>query len=136
MVLMSDTKVIARKIVQKDKWDSFFQLEAGVTVEDVPDGLFMNGKTETWDNIMSFFKLRVFPKERCGAEELLDELGLDRYDAWDIAKKTRGTLMTDPWWMKIKDTDTYETHSLRGLAGIKPFHWDERPKTMCFGEND
>lgn len=66
------------------------------------------------------FEDRAFPKERVDCEELLDDLGLDRYDRWNIIKETRDTLMTDYWWLKIKPTDTYEEYSLRGAAGIPP----------------
>ena len=44
---------------------------------------------------------RCFPENRVGAKELLKELGLDRYDGWEIVKKTGGKLETDRFWIQL-----------------------------------
>lgn len=97
-----------------------FVLKDGVPKEYKPFGLFMNSNKESIWKVLNWFEDRAFPKERVDCEELLEELGLDRYGRWNIIKETRGTLMTDYWWLKIKPTDTYEEYSLRGAAGIPP----------------
>ena len=44
-----------------------------------------------------------FPPERFGANELLAELGLDRYDAWEIVKKTGAKLTgVDKFWIDFE----------------------------------
>ena len=94
------------------------RLKPNLPKELTPFGLFRDSDTESLFKVVDWFSDRVFPEERVDCKELLEELGLDRYDPWEIAKKTRGTLMTDGWWLKIKPSDTYEKCSIRGAAGI------------------
>lgn len=97
-----------------------FVLKTGVPKEYIPFGLFLNSNKESVLRVMEWFEDRAFPEERVDCKRLLEELGLDRYNRWEIIKKTRGTLMTDFWWLKIEPTDTYKEYSLRGAAGIPP----------------
>ena len=94
------------------------RLKPGLPKAITPFGLFRNSDTESMFKVIDWFCDRVFPAERVDCAELLADLGLDRYDPWEIAKKTRGTLMTDGWWLKVEPSDTYEGQSIRGLAGI------------------
>ena len=86
--------------------------------EIIPFGLFMNSDVESAFKVTDWFSARAFPEERVDCKELLEDMGLERYDPWEIVKQTRGTLMTDGWWLKMNPDDTYETQSLRGLAGF------------------
>lgn len=54
---------------------------------------------------------RVFPEDRQGAEKLLKNLGLDYYDPWEIAIKTKGVSLNDMYWF-TSDPDEmfYEVH--------------------------
>lgn len=97
-----------------------FVLKEGVPQKYIPFGLFRNTKRESIFRVMDWFEDRAFPEERTDCKKLLDELGLERYNAWDIIKKTRGTLMTDYFWLKIDKDDTYEKCSIRGAANIPP----------------
>lgn len=47
-----------------------------------------------------WMKSRTFPPERCGYEELLEEMGLDRYDALSQAIITKGVMAQDSFWVK------------------------------------
>ena len=94
------------------------RLKPNIPKQAIPLGLFRDSETESMFKTMNWFCDRVFPEERVDCKELLEELGLERYDPWEIVKLTRGTLMTDGWWLKVHPTDTYEEHSLRGAAGI------------------
>lgn len=49
---------------------------------------------------------RCFPEERIGAEILLKELGLDRYDGWEIVKKTKAKLGQDYYSIDFDNDDT------------------------------
>lgn len=53
---------------------------------------------------------RVFPENRIGAKELLKELGLDRYDGWEIAKKTNARLGNDYYWVDFGEGDLLDTY--------------------------
>jgi len=94
------------------------RLKPNLPKEIIPFGLFVISDVESAFKVTKWFSDRAFPEERVDCKELLEELGLERYDPWEIVKLTRGTLMTDGWWLKVHPTDTYETQSLRGLAGI------------------
>lgn len=47
-----------------------------------------------------WMKSRTFPPERCGSEELLGEMGLDRYNALRQAIITKGVMAQDNFWVK------------------------------------
>ena len=49
-----------------------------------------------------WLETRVFPPNRIGVEELLYQLGLDRYDPLLIAKETKAKQMTDKFWVDFK----------------------------------
>lgn len=76
-----------------------------VALDNVPYGLLPYGLFDRVTRRVSAFKFaewakkRCFPPERIGADELLAELGLDRYDAWEIVKRTNAvfTGMDDFW---------------------------------------
>ena len=57
--------------------------------EVVDESLFQN-----------WMKSRTFPPERCGCKELLEEMGLDRYDALSQAIITKGVMAQDSFWIK------------------------------------
>jgi len=56
-------------------------------------------KEVTYQRFIEWASERCFPPNRVDAEELLEELGLDRYNGWDIVQKTEGRLMTDHFWI-------------------------------------
>ena len=54
---------------------------------------------------------RIFPRNRVNARELLDEMGLQEYDEWEIIKKCRLTSVNDLIWM-TKGTDPMEFYTV------------------------
>lgn len=96
--LMYSDKIIA-DTVEKDGVPCL-QLRKGLLPEQIPFGLFMNSEYETLFKIHDWACKRCFPPERFGADELLKELGLDKYDRWEIVKRT-GAEMTgvDKFWI-------------------------------------
>jgi hypothetical protein len=117
--IMCDDKVIATSY-KENGVTPMFKLEENTPQIYVPLGLFNNSIYESGLKVLEWFEDRAFPEERTDCKELLEDMDLDRYDAWNIIKQTRGTLMTDYFWLRIKETDTYEEFSLRGQAGIPP----------------
>lgn len=118
-VFMCDRKVLAKP--ERVGEETIYKLTGEVSDDHIPPGLFRNGITETSQKVTEWFCTRVFPENRVGSEQLLDELELDKYDPWYIVKKTNGCLMEDPWWLKIRDTDSYETSTVRGAAEAKGY---------------
>lgn len=98
MRLMRFDEVLA---VQKNIDDKPYM----VALDDVDYGLLPFGIFDKETRMVSAFrfaewaKKRCFPPERMGADKLLEELGLDRYDAWEIIKKTKALMpgMDDFW---------------------------------------
>ena len=74
--------------------------------------------------LKAWIKERIFSKNRFGSKRMLKELGLKKYDLNTIAKITRCSLLTDPYWIVYEETDTYSTHSARGKlnSGNYPYN--------------
>ncbi|MDI0267302.1 hypothetical protein QIW52_15055 [Clostridioides difficile] len=58
-------------------------------------------------NIRDFIGDRVMPEERHGLNSILEGLGLDFYDPWEICKKCHGCSHEDYWWLK-KENDKFD----------------------------
>lgn len=101
MKLMCRNEVIADTVKIDNMY--YLKLRDGVEPIDVPFGLFMKSKYEDLFRIQKWASTRCFPPDRFGADELLKELGLDRYDPWEIVKKT-GARMTglDEFWIDFE----------------------------------
>lgn len=69
-------------------------------------------------------KERVFQKNRLGQHRMLKKLGLKRYDVDKITEITRCSILTDPYWIAYKESDTYTTHSVRGKLHSNDFHYN------------
>lgn len=64
--------------------------------------------------IDEWFKDRVFPSNRINLKNTLKIFGLKRYNHIEIAKQTRGSLMSDGWWIAMEENDSYTKNSARG----------------------
>ena len=49
-----------------------------------------------------FIEDRTFPRERMNCNDLLAWMGLDRYDVWEINRKTHGITTDDPFWLRFE----------------------------------
>lgn len=113
--MMYDTIPIAM-CRDRTKFENFKALD------DVPDsilpfGLFINREC-TVARLTDWLSYRIFPKERPSCAELLKSLGLREYSVWGIVKKTKGSTMTDPYWLKFEDSDSFRESTVRGLFGL------------------
>lgn len=62
----------------------------------VPPGLRVRDDDSIWwTDYISWRDTRVFPRERCEAEELLEQMGLKEYDIEKIVRITNGRLFSD-----------------------------------------
>lgn len=52
-----------------------------------------------WQQFQKFLESRCFPKTRAGLKNILNELGLQYYDPWEIIQKTGGRLTDDHQWI-------------------------------------
>ena len=71
-----------------------------------------------------WIKERVFPKNRLGNRRMLKQIGLKRYNIKRIAKVTRCSVVTDPYWIVYDNEDTYTKNSIRGRLGLKKFPYN------------
>lgn len=74
--------------------------------------------------IKAWIKERIFPKNRFGSKRMLKELGLKKYDLNTIAKITRCSLLTDPYWLVYDEDDTYSVNSVRGQLGLENYPYN------------
>lgn len=56
----------------------------------------------TWDDFEEFLRGRCFPEAREEQELILEDLGMDDYDALTIVDKTGGRMAEDLQWIKIR----------------------------------
>lgn len=100
MLIMNGDKIVARLVRGKDNLP-VFRAEPWTTFMDTPLSLFGFEKREvSMQEFVKWTKTRCFPESRIDKEDLLKELGLDRYDTWEIVKKTRGELYAiDEFWI-------------------------------------
>lgn len=68
---------------------------------------------------------RVFPPNRIGAKKILKSLGLKKYNALEIAKRTRACLMGDVWWIAMSSGDDFKECTLRGAVGFPGFKLED-----------
>ncbi len=121
--LMCDDKMIS-VATKKDEVTVIFPLVENIPDWLIPKELYTRGRrVVTMEELMVWCEERAFPENRVDRDILLSELGLDRYDRWNIAKALRASLMTDFYWVAFKKTDQYKTHSARGRAGFEPVKW-------------
>ena len=64
----------------------------------------------TNEEIIEFLEERTIPE--CRADKVLEMLGMDNYNVWEICKATRGVVADDYWWL-AKDGDIYEDFHIR-----------------------
>ena len=83
-----------------------------VEVEDFPTGSEFDWQHTFFGNVSPsipemelFFQDRVFPQGRTSEKEMLDVLGLAKYDVLAILRKTRGKMDSDNYWIHFKGDD-------------------------------
>lgn len=64
----------------------------------------------TNEEIIEFLEERTIPE--CRADKVLEMLGMDNYNVWEICKATRGVVADDYWWL-AKDGDRYKDFHIR-----------------------
>ena len=68
----------------------------------VPFRIFLGKDTAPLINLFDWMRLRVFPKDRIGADELLKQLGLIEYDSLEIAIVTEARLTGTDWYSVVR----------------------------------
>jgi hypothetical protein len=88
----------------------------GVLQYDLPLNLFLgDARSVPLVDVVVWAKKRIFPKERMGCDEILRDMGLSEYNAWEIVKQTKACLMEDPYWLRFSEDDTF-ADTTRGRA--------------------
>lgn len=102
-------KVVARVYVDVEN----NRVEQEMFTDNILDVPIPNPKKNI-ETLMYFFETRCFPRTRANAKQLLNDLGLDAYNPYDIVKVTRGRLWDDYYWIRFKgDEATFEDIKLR-----------------------
>lgn len=96
--IMDGDIIVAEQIDPKNPSSSFRRTGNGMT----PPGLFKKGEDVAWvTDYIKWINSRVFPAERIGADELLEQMGLDRYDKAKILKLTKARQFADNYWVRM-----------------------------------
>ena len=118
MLLMKGNQIIARVIGEPGQM-GVVRPEPDVNPDDLPWEIFWDGKVvdAPMERLVEWAEDRVMPEDRIGVEEILKELGLTRYDPWDIVKRTGAKASyLDDYWIDFEG----DTSVLFGVPGWKP----------------
>lgn len=85
------TSVSVNKLTKKVTFKNY--------TNDPMDCVFGIQKTATYDDLVKFFEGRCISKERSDIKDILDLLGLKKYDPYQICKKSKGTSAQDENWI-------------------------------------
>lgn len=66
---------------------------------DIMDRAFGVKEKVTYEDVMDFFKDRTFPRNRADLQDILDYLGLKKYDPYLMCKKLAGKTAQDENWI-------------------------------------
>lgn len=61
--------------------------------------LDLTNKFHVSEELFTFFKHRIPPRDRMDIEEILNEYGLKEYDEMELLRVTKGMLMTDNYFL-------------------------------------
>lgn len=67
--------------------------------DDVMDRAFGVKENVTCQDVMDFFEKRTFPRNRADLPDILDSLGLKRYDPYLMCRKLQGRREQDQKWI-------------------------------------
>ena len=56
---------------------------------------------------------RIIRYDRINRKEMLKKIGLENYNVYEIAYKTRAVLVEDYFWCKYEESDTYDEFRIR-----------------------
>lgn len=61
---------------------------------------------------------RVIPKDRHDVDTVLDKMGLNSYDAWEIFIRNKGVTYNDLYWVTDDPNDTFENVHPRAVVNV------------------
>lgn len=116
-IMYENIAIAEEKILNGEK---VIVLKENVKPAIVPFDLFKNGShIASGEEFINWLEDRIFQENRTDKEDLLKLLDLKEYTIWGIAKKTTACLMTDPYWVKFSEKDTFRESTIRGRFGFE-----------------
>lgn len=76
--------------------------------DDIIHRAFGTNENPNWDDFNTFLLDRCFPKSRGDRKSLLQAIGIDSYDPFQIIEHTKGKTYEDSQWMRFKRRSLYE----------------------------
>lgn len=67
----------------------------------------------TTENLMLYFRERIFPENRGNAKEILRYLGISHYDPYLIVRKTHGVSISDFVWLQFDDEPVLDYEKIK-----------------------
>jgi len=103
-VMFEDKPVVAVQADLKNKIATFERLTSNLNA--LPFYLYGDPKLDIiepdFEWLERFIKARTFPRNRDNCADILEWLGLEKYDIWEINRKTKGITTDDPFWLRFK----------------------------------
>lgn len=83
-----------------------------------PPGIFQLDRTQNpWmpcktrvsnsSDILNWFARRTYSENRPDIKEILELLGLSRYDAWEVIRRTKAVSKSDRYWLTENENESY-----------------------------
>lgn len=118
ITLMYDSIIVATT-TSNSQGEKVLQLVPDVHNLVIPLDLFLHSKQEVSMQELGIWVVdRIPPRNRTSIKNILESFGLNRYDPLEVAIKTGASVMGDSWWLKTKESQTFQNFTMRGIAGL------------------
>jgi len=106
-VMLGDTPVVTVQADLKNRVATFARLTNNPHA--LPLYLYGDPKLDIIEPdfgwLEKFLQARTFPRNRDNCADILAWLGLEKYDIWEINRKTKGISTDDPFWLRFETRD-------------------------------
>jgi hypothetical protein len=103
-VMLGDMPVVAVQASLSDRVATFIRLTDNPNA--LPLYLYGDPKLNVIEPdfvwLEKFLTARTFPRNRDNCADILAWLGLEKYDVWEINRKTQGITTDDPFWLRFE----------------------------------
>lgn len=75
------------------------------SIKDTVD--YLRNYKPTPEDTHRWMSERIFPPTRQGAGRMLNSIGIDEYDLWELIVRTKATSLNDYYWLSVSNQDKY-----------------------------
>ncbi len=121
-LLMRDGLVLGTFKMNEEKKKLEFIKDEGIEDTWLPLMIYCGNDRDMREVLNEWFKDRVVPPHRIGIKHILKLNKIKEYDYMQMAKNSRASMVEDPFWVAMEETDTYKTSTIRGYCKPKDYN--------------